>query len=239
MLAGGLNKTLKGAAVSHQLRLSKGIYGFKKPVNPDTSSRKQKENPQDSMHPWNYTSGSKYEKNSAGSNRESVTESGASSSRNSKGKERARRTTHDSDATDVTDNADDEGAPARDTNGGASRGGGPPDDSDDSDSNDDSDDEGHITRPSFNKDKSVEDTMLEWLALQPSKRKYKAEDVRHNLNGLCRAIMRGALKYTTLWRSGGQIPVVSRNQLDQFEARTYKPDLKIFDWTLPERLLWI
>lgn len=38
--------------------------------------------------------------------------------------------------------------------------------------------------------------------------------------------MRGTLKYTTLWRSGGQIPTVSRDQLDQFSTGKYTPVLK-------------
>lgn len=37
--------------------------------------------------------------------------------------------------------------------------------------------------------------------------------------------MRGTLGYTTLWRSGGQIPTVSRAQLAQFKNKTYRPQL--------------
>lgn len=38
--------------------------------------------------------------------------------------------------------------------------------------------------------------------------------------------MRGTLNYTTLWRSGGQIPTVSPDQLNKFSARKYNPQLK-------------
>lgn len=37
--------------------------------------------------------------------------------------------------------------------------------------------------------------------------------------------MRGSLKYTTLWRSGGQISSASQNQLDMFAAQN--PDLDV------------
>lgn len=38
--------------------------------------------------------------------------------------------------------------------------------------------------------------------------------------------MRGSLKYTTLWRSGGQIPCASRDQLRIFAAQKPNLDLK-------------
>lgn len=91
-----------------------------------------------------------------------------SSSQHSKGKARATR--------DNIDDTDDEG----------SEGASPEDNADRLDSDSDSDDERGFAGPSFNKDKSVEATMHEWLALQPFQRKYEPKDVRHNINvGTC------------------------------------------------------
>lgn len=97
---------------------------------------------------------------------ESNVGSAASSTQHSKGKARA---TSNLDNTDDEGNEDAEGAP-------------PGDDPNDSDSDLDSDDEGGVARPSFNKDKTVEATMHEWLALQPVQKKYLPKDVRHNIN---------------------------------------------------------
>jgi len=114
--------------------------------------------------------------------RKSYRGSAASSSQHSKGKARATDNPDDADA----GNEDADGAPA----------GGDPDDSDpddDSDSDSDSDDEGNVARPSFNKDKSVEATMHDWLALQPTRRKYAPKDVRHNINVSTCCIFYGVL----------------------------------------------
>lgn len=93
----------------------------------------------------------------------------ATSSQKSKGKARATNIPDDSD-----EDADDEGVPARDNDDGNAPAEG--------DDNSESDDEREIARPSFSNNKSVEDTMQEWLALQPGKRHYTPKDVAKNLN---------------------------------------------------------